>query len=32
MKKLFYIMSHLQIHTHFKLDFQKVDQHVETSG
>ena len=27
MKKLFSIMSNLQNHYHFKLDFQKVDQH-----
>ena len=29
MKKLFFIVSNLQIHYHFKLDFQKVDQHTE---
>ena len=28
MKKLFSIMSHLQTHYHFKLYFQKVDQHT----
>ena len=28
MKTLFLIMLHLQIHYHFKLDFQKVDQHT----
>ena len=28
MKKLFSIMSNLQTHSHFKLDFQKVDQHT----
>ena len=28
MKKLFSIMWCLQIHYHFKLDFQKVDQHT----
>ena len=28
MKKWFSIMSHLQTHYHFKLDFQKVDQHT----
>ena len=28
MKKLFSIMSNLQTHYHFKLDFQKVDQHT----
>ena len=27
MKTLFSIMSHLQTHYHFKLDFQKVDKH-----
>ena len=27
MKKLFSIMSNLQTHYHFKLDFQKIDQH-----
>ena len=26
MRKLFSIMSNLQTHYHFKLDFQKVDQ------
>ena len=26
MKQLCFIMSHLQTHYHFKLDFQKVDQ------
>ena len=28
MKKLFSIMSDLQTHYHFNLDFQKVDQHT----
>ena len=28
MKKLFSIVSKLQPHYHFKLDFQKVDQHT----
>ena len=28
MKKLFAIVSNLQTHYHFKLDFQKVDQHT----
>ena len=28
MKKLFSIMCNLQTHYHFKLDFQKVDQHT----
>ena len=28
MKKLFPIMSYLQTIYHFKLDFQKVDQHT----
>ena len=28
MKKLFSIMSYLQTHYHFKLYFQKVDQHT----
>ena len=28
MKKLFSIMSNLQTHLHFKLDFQKLDQHT----
>ena len=28
MKKLFSIMSNLQTHYHFKLDFQKVEQHT----
>ena len=28
MKKLFFIMSNLQTHYHFKLDSQKVDQHT----
>ena len=28
MKRLFSIMSRLQTHYHFKLDFQKVDQHT----
>ena len=27
-KKLLSIMSNLQTHYHFKLDFQKVDQHT----
>ena len=29
MKHLFSIMSNLQTHYHFKLDFQKVDQFTE---
>ena len=29
MKGLFSIMSNLQTHYHFKLDFQNVDQHTE---
>ena len=28
MKKLFSIMSNLQTHCRFKLDFQKMDQHT----
>ena len=28
MKKLFSIMSHLQTHYHYQLDFQKGDQHT----
>ena len=28
MKKLFSIMSNLQTSYHFKLDFQKIDQHT----
>ena len=28
MKKLFSIMSNLQTHYNFKLDFQKIDQHA----
>ena len=28
MKRLFSIMSNLQTHSHFKLDFQKVDKHT----
>ena len=28
MKTLFSIVSHLQTHYHFKLDFQKVDQYT----
>ena len=28
MKKLLSIMSNFQTHNHFKLDFQKVDQHT----
>ena len=28
MKNLFSIMSNLQTHYHFKLDFQNVDQHT----
>ena len=28
-KKLFSIMSNLQTHYHFKLDFHKVDQHTD---
>ena len=27
-KKIFSLMSNLQIYYHFKLDFQKVDQHT----
>ena len=27
-KKLFFFMSNLQTHYHFKIDFQKVDQHT----
>ena len=27
-KKLFSFVSNLQIHYHFKLDFQKMDQHT----
>ena len=27
-QKLFYLMSNLQIYYHFKLDFQKMDQHT----
>ena len=27
-KKLLYFMSNLQTYDHFKLDFQKVDQHT----
>ena len=27
-KKLYSLMSHLQIYSHFKLNFQKVDQHT----
>ena len=27
-KKLFYLISNLQTYYHFKLDFQKVDQHT----
>ena len=27
-KKLFFFMSNLQTYYHFKLDFQKVDQHT----
>ena len=29
MKKLFSIMSNLQTHYHFKLDFQKVEKSME---
>ena len=29
MKKLFFIMSNLQTHYHFKLRFPKMDQHTE---
>ena len=29
MEKLFCTMSNLQTNYHFKLDFQKVDQHTE---
>ena len=29
---LFSIMSNLQTHYYFKLDFQDVDQHTEASG
>ena len=32
MKKLFYIMSHLQTHYHLRLDSQKVDQHTRDKG
>ena len=32
MKKLFSIMSNLQTHYHFKLNFHKVDQPKEASG
>ena len=28
MKRLFFIVSNLQTHYHFKLDVQKVDQHT----
>ena len=28
MKKLFSIISNLRTHYHFKIDFQKVDQHT----
>ena len=28
-QKLFSLMSNLQAYNHFKLDFQKVDQHTE---
>ena len=28
-KKMFSLMSNLQTYYHFKLDFQKVDQHTE---
>ena len=28
MKKVFYVMSDLRANYHFKLDFQKVDQHT----
>ena len=31
MKKLFSIMSNLQTHRYFKLEFQKVDQHTGKS-
>ena len=27
-EKLFFTVSNLQTHYHFKLDFQKVDQHI----
>ena len=30
--KLFSLMSTLQTYYHFKLDFQKVDQHTGASG
>ena len=29
MERLFSFVSYLQTHYHFKLDFQKVDQHTE---
>ena len=28
-QKMFSLMSNLQIYNHFKLDFQKVDQHTK---
>ena len=28
MKRVFYIISNLRIHYHFKSYFQKVDQHI----
>ena len=31
-QKLFSLMSNLQTYYHFKLDFQKVDQHTGASG
>ena len=31
-KKMFSFMSNLQTYYHFKLDFQKVDQHTDASG
>ena len=32
MKKMFSIMSNIQTHYHFKLDFQKVEQHQHAGG
>ena len=32
MKKLFSIVSNLQTHDHFKLDFQNVNQQTEGTG
>ena len=31
-KVVFHYMSNLQTYYHFKLDFQKVDQHTGASG